>query len=330
MLVSRTPLRVSFFGGGTDYPEYFERDRGAVIGMAIDQHVYVTAMSLSPIHPYRFRLYWSKIERTQSATEITHPVVRAALEWFGMDATPMGFSIIADLPARNGLGSSSSFTVGFLNLLYHMQSRRPTKADLAEAAVFLERVLLKEVGGVQDQFHAAFGGVNRFDFGKGHVRVTPVQMTGDCRDLLARSLLLLHTGNARTASDQLPEQMTRMREGKIDAHLSHLLALVDQAVDVLERPDPAVMLADLGAMLHEGWETKKQLSPAVTNPGIDALYEAARAAGALGGKLCGAGNGGFLAVLVPPATQAKFRDTMRATPVIAAGLDTVGTTIVME
>jgi len=326
MIVSRTPLRISFFGGGTDYPEYFQRARGAVVGMAIDKYVYISALRLASVLDYRYRISYSRIETVSDAAEIQHPVVRNVILHFDVEEA-LDLSIMADLPARSGIGSSSSFTVGFLNLICALQRRQMTKLDLARTAVFVERELLHENVGVQDQYHAAFGGLNRFDFDGNRTRITPVQMTAPCLSTLTSSLFLIYTGMTRFASATLDEQMARTRAGKVEAELSHLLALTDQAVDVLECGVPERMLLDFGAMLHEGWQTKKKLSSRVTNPEIDRLYDATREAGALGGKLCGAGSGGFLLMLVPPERQERFLDRMQGTICIPTGLDTIGSTI---
>jgi D-glycero-alpha-D-manno-heptose-7-phosphate kinase len=293
--------------------------------MAIDKYVYVAALRLSSILDYRYRLSYSRMETVHDVEEIQHPVVKAVIRHYQV-ADSLDISIMADLPSRSGLGSSSAFTVGFLNLVATLQQRRMTKLDLAREAVFVERELLAENVGVQDQYHATFGGLNRFDFEGARTRITPVQMTAPCQAALTSSLFLVYTGVTRFASATLDEQMEKTRSGKVDSDLSHLLKLTDQAVDVLEGADPDRMLAEFGAMLHEGWETKKRLSSKVSSPEIDALYEAARAAGALGGKLCGAGSGGFLLMLVPQHRQAGFQAAMSATSVIPVGLDTAGAT----
>jgi D-glycero-alpha-D-manno-heptose-7-phosphate kinase len=329
MMVSRTPLRVSFFGGGTDYPEYFRRARGAVVGMAIDQYIYVSMLRLSNILEYRYRVSYSRVETVAEADAIRHPVVRYALTHYRVDPG-LDISIMADLPARSGLGSSSSFTVGLLHLIFAEQGKVTTKLDLARSAVFVERELLGENVGVQDQYHAAFGGLNRFDFEDERTRISPVQMNGVCQAALTGSLFLLYTGVTRHASETLHEQMQRTREGTADRDLSHLLALTDQAVTVLEGDDPERMLTDFGAMLHDGWETKKRLSSRVSGPEIDALYDAARSAGAIGGKLCGAGSGGFLLILVPPERRAVFRERMNGCAIIPIGLDTCGATLLRD
>lgn len=328
LIVSRTPLRISFFGGGTDYPEYFRRARGAVLGMAIDKYVYISALCLASVLDYRYRVSYSKIEMVSHATDIQHPVVREVIRHYDLDH-PLDLSIMADLPARSGLGSSSSFTVGLLNLVSSLQRKQQTKLDLARAAVHVERDVLHENVGVQDQYHAAFGGLNRFDFEGERTRISPVQMTGPCLTALTSSLFLVYTGMTRFASATLEEQMERTRGGKVETELSHLLDLVDRGVDVLESSDPEMMLSQFGAMLHEGWETKKRLSSKVSTPAIDTLYNTARATGALGGKLCGAGNGGFLLMLVPPDCQATFAEGMRDYAVIPVGLDTIGSTILV-
>jgi D-glycero-alpha-D-manno-heptose-7-phosphate kinase len=326
LVTSRTPLRVSFFGGGTDYPEYFQRARGAVVGMAIDRYIYIAALRLSNTLDYRYRLSYSRVETVKAAGDIQHPLVRTALQHFEINE-PLDISVMADLPARSGLGSSSSFTVGFINLLTSMRRRQITKLDLARQAVFIERELLRENVGVQDQYHAAFGGLNRFDFEGERTRISPVQMTGECLAALTSSLFLVYTGVTRFASATLDEQMEKTRTGSVDRDLSHLLLLTGQAVDVLEGADPERMLKDFGTMLHEGWETKKRLSSKVSNPSIDAMYEAARQTGALGGKLCGAGSGGFLLMLVPPERQAVFHERFADAGIIRVNIDTIGSTI---
>ena len=326
IVVSRTPLRVSFFGGGTDYPEYFHRAPGAVLGMAIDKYIYISALRLPSVVDYRYRLSYSRMETVAEVEAIEHPVVRHVIQHHKVQGA-LDISIMSDLPARSGLGSSSSFTVGLLNLVSTLQKRRQTKIDLARESIFVERELLKENVGVQDQYHAAFGGLNRFDFEKDRTRITPVQMTAPCLSALTSSLFLVYTGITRLASSTLTEQMEKTRSGVADRDLSHLLTLTNQAEAVFEGEDPERMLADLGAMLHECWETKKRLSSKVSNPDIDALYERARRAGALGGKLCGAGSGGFLLMLVPPHRHELFFNEMRSSTLIPIGLDTLGSTI---
>ncbi len=346
----RTPLRVSFFGGGTDYPEYLGRARGAVVGMAIDRYVHVSLAPLPDLdgadrnradlegadrEGAHHRVRDARIDAIAAPDARAHPLVRAVLRHYAV-APAVEIGIEADLPARSGLGGSSSAAVGLLHLIFTLQGRSVGKPELAQAAVFVERELLGETVGLQDQYHAAYGGLNRFDFpgggaggwaGAGPARVTPVPITGACEAALTSSLFLLATGVTRAASDTLAEQVRRTESGLADRDLSHLLALTDQAMAVLQGDDPDRMLADLGAMLDDGWQTKKRLSSRVSAPGIDRLYEAARTAGALGGKLCGAGGGGFLLVLVPPARRAGFFDRLRGCPILPIGLDRAGSTL---
>jgi D-glycero-alpha-D-manno-heptose-7-phosphate kinase len=326
LISSRTPLRVSFFGGGTDYPDYFARYPGAVVGMAIDRYVYVSALKLSDIIDYKYRLSYSRLERVTASKDLEHPVVRAVLDHYEVE-DPLDISIQADLPASTGLGSSSAFTVGLINLVMALKNHSLTRLDLGKAAIHVEQVLLAENVGVQDQLHAAIGGLNRFDFIDGRIRITPVQMTTDCESLLLSSLVLVYTGQTRFASKVLTEQIQATKERRIDKELSHLLALVSQSVDVLEGNDPETMLNDFGRMMNEGWQTKRRLSSGVSNPAIDSLYEAALAAGALGGKLCGAGGGGFLLMVVPSRSRAKFDEAMRGNNLIPIGMDRHGATI---
>lgn len=326
LLTSRTPLRVSLFGGGTDYPEYFERHPGAVVGMAIDKYIYVSALRLGNLIDYHYRVSYSRLETVHSISEIQHPVVRSTLEYFGV-TEPLDINVMADLPARSGLGSSSSFTVGLINVIAALKKLSLTRLDLGKMAIKVEREILQENVGVQDQLHAAFGGINRFDFADNRIRISPIQMTSDCQASLMSSLVLVYTGVQRSASDTVNEQLKATRENKVERELSHLLTLTSQAVDVLECDSSDRMLIDLGEMLHDGWETKKKLSSKVSNPQIDELYAAARAAGALGGKLCGAGGGGFLLMLVPTERLDSFTEALRGHSVIRLGLDTQGSVV---
>lgn len=326
LISSRTPLRVSFFGGGTDYPDYFARKPGAVIGMAINRYIYISALKLADIIDYKYRVSYSKLERTKDTAEIEHPVVRAVLRHYEVDEA-LDISIQSDLPASSGLGSSSAFTVGLVNLATALKKKSMTRLDLGRAAIHVEQVLLKENVGVQDQLHAAFGGMNRFDFVDGRIRITPVQMSAECQDYLLSSLILVYTGKTRFASNVLVEQMAATREQKVDQELSHLLTLVSQAVDVLEGNDPETTLKDFGAMMHEGWQTKRKLSSGVSSPLIDELYDCALSAGALGGKLCGAGGGGFLLMVVPPPARARFEESMKNVRLIPANMDRHGSVI---
>lgn len=327
LLISRTPLRVSLFGGGTDYPDYYLERRGAVVGLAIDKYIYIAALKLSGIQSYQYRIAYSKIEHVDSVDEIQHSAVKAAFDHYRISC-PVDLSVMADMPANSGLGSSSSFSVGLLNLIAHLKNERITKLDLALNAIHLERELLRENVGVQDQLHATFGGINRFDLDGKSFRITPMMMRGDCLHQLMQSLVLIHTGVSRHASTVVSEQLQRTRSGTIDRQLDAMLSMVDQACNILTSSQTDRMLHEIGSMLNDSWMLKRSLSPMVSTPDIDTLYEKAVALGALGGKLCGAGGGGFLLMIVPPAARNSFIQAMAPARVISIGLDTQGSTII--
>ncbi|WP_428249905.1 kinase [Ferrovibrio sp.] len=327
IITSRTPLRVSFFGGGTDYPEYFQRRHGAVVGMAIDQYIYITAVPLSPIVEYKYRISYSKLEFVTDTASIAHPVIRKAFEHYEFDQ-PLDISIISDVPASTGLGSSSAFTVGLLNLISALRKQPLTKFELAKRAIFVERELLRENVGVQDQLHAAYGGINRFDFEAGRIRLSPVQMAGRCQERLIDSMVLIYTGIVRHASATVAEQISSTVEKKIDTELGHLLALTDTAVNLLESDSEDHIVEEFGRLLHEGWLVKRQLSSRISNSNIDELYERARLHGACGGKLLGAGGGGFLLLIVPPERQSAFLAAMGNVKHRKIKLDTQGSVII--
>ena len=328
LITSRTPLRISFFGGGTDYPEYFERHPGAVVGMAIDRYIYISALKLSSFISYKYRVSYSRLETVDSHDKILHPVVREVLREYRIEEG-LDINVLSDLPANSGLGSSSAFTVGFINLITTLRGLRLSKIDLGRAAIRIEHDVLQERVGVQDQLHAAFGGMNRFDFVDARIRITPVQMTAECQTRLLQSMVLVYTGAIRNASMVLEHQIEATRESKIDRELSHLMALTTQAVGILEGSDPESMIDNFGTMLHDGWMTKRRLSPMISSPAIDALYERACTAGAVGGKLCGAGSGGFLLMVVPADNMTKFREAMQGEHLVSVGLDTQGSSILL-
>jgi D-glycero-alpha-D-manno-heptose-7-phosphate kinase len=327
MLITRTPMRISLFGGGTDYPEYFKKHRGAVIGLAIDKYIYIAALRMSGTQNYRYRLAYSQVETVDQIEHLQHRAVRAALGHYQV-AESLDLSIMADMPASSGLGSSSCFAVGMLNLIARLKNERPTKLDLALRAIHLERELIQENVGVQDQMHAAFGGINRFDFDAGSYRITPILLRGDSLQYLLDSLVLVHTGVTRHASQVVASQVARTREGAIDDSLGRLLDIVDEGERVLRESSGAALITQIGEMLHDSWALKRTLSPHVTSPAIDALYERCRSHGAVGGKLCGAGGGGFLLMIVPAEGKARFIESMHPHRVIPIGLDTVGSTII--
>lgn len=294
MIISRTPFRISFFGGGTDYPAWYQKNGGAVLSTAIDKYCYLTCRYLPPFFEHRFRILYSVIETVREVNEIKHPAVRAALEKLGIRR---GLEIHhdGDLPARSGMGSSSSFAVGILHVLHALEGRMCSKEQLAREAIDLEQNVLKETVGAQDQIAAAYGGINtiRF-FPDGSFSVNPVFLPPVRMKEFRSHLMLFFTGLARFASEVAEKVVASFAEREASMHRT--AAMVDEALEILRHGS----LEDFGYLLHEAWEQKRGLHPAVSSSKIDATYQKAREAGALGGKLLGAGGGGFLLLFVPP------------------------------
>lgn len=327
--MTRTPLRISFFGGGTDYPEYYSRQPGAVVGAAIDKYIYISALRLTAYQPYNYRVAYSALEFSQKLEEIQHPVVREVLKYYQV-TDRLDISVMSDLPSNgSGLGSSSAFTVGFLNLINSMMRRPMTKMDLAREATKVERELLHENVGVQDQLHASFGGINRFDFFEKQIRVTPISISARDLNRINESLVLVHTGIARRATDTVSEQVAATVTGSIDNDLAALYEMVTDCSDILENGGEQ-MLPNLGHLFCRSWDIKRRLSSKVSNDVIDALYAKVMSAGAYGGKLCGAGGGGFLAMLVPPEKIEHVREVVFPLAVIPTSIDLTGTALVNQ
>jgi len=306
MIISRTPFRVSFLGGGTDYPAWYLNHGGSVLGTSINKYCYITCRYLPPFFEHRLRVVYSQIETRQTADEISHPAVRAVLKHVNCER---GLEIHhdGDLPARSGMGSSSAFTVGLLNAMHALQGKMISKHQLALEAMHIERDILKETVGSQDQILAAYGGFNRVTFSNtGAISIAPVTIAASRISSFADHLLLYYTGIARTASgiaaSYVPELCIKQ-----EAQLYRLLRMVDEAVDILSSSDD---LSGFGELLHEAWHIKRSLSKAVTNSSIDAIYDAALEAGAVGGKLIGAGGGGFLLLFAPPSRHATINERL--------------------
>ncbi len=327
--IARAPLRVSFFGGGTDYPEYFEREPGAVLGCAIDRYIYISGSPILWLANYKYRIGYSKVEHVNDAKDIEHPVVRESLLRYYNEPS-LDMSVFSDIPARTGLGSSSTFTVCMLKLLSHMAGENKSPMELARLAHAMEHDILKERVGVQDQLHAAFGGINRFDFYEDKLTRSAVNISGIGLEALSQSLCLVYTNTTRSANAVLKDQIENTTTKKIDKDLSELYAIVGQAARVLEIPKPNEMLIDLGLLLQESWAIKKKCSGAISNAEIDDLYELALKNGALGGKLCGAGSGGFMAMIVPTDKQDHFIKAMGENRVIQVGIDQRGACILQH
>lgn len=327
LTISRTPLRVSLFGGGTDYPEYFEYNPGAVIGMAIDKYIIIAALDLIGYQSYNYRVSYSKVEHCDRLEQIEHPVVREVLRHFDVTQR-LDISVISDLPSSgSGLGSSSAFTVGFLRAIYALQNQRPTKIELSKKAIEVEREILRENVGVQDQLHAAFGGINRFDFSGSSIRISPVQMSSKAMNQLNTSMVLVHTGIARRATTTVAAQIEVTRKRVIDKELSELYRLVEECVLLLESSTEG-WLSQLGDMLSASWRIKRTLSRDISNANLDELFETIIACGAYGAKLCGAGGGGFFLALIAPERVQALAERVAPLAVIPVSIDVDGSTLI--
>ena len=327
MIISKTPLRVSFFGGGTDYPGYYDRKGGLVVGAAIDKHVYVSVNKNSPFFDYKTRISYRKTELVESVEEIKHPSVKACLQYLQID-TGLDINIFTDIPARTGLGSSSSFTVGLLNALLALDDKRKSAQDLAEMACHVEQNIINENVGSQDQFHAAFGGFNAINFSVDRISVSPVQISLTKKKLLEESWLMFYTGLSRYADPLLEEQVEKTTAKKNDSNLEIMVEMSQKALNIINDSTEAEFVSDLGCLLHEGWEIKKELSSKVSNDIIDSYYKKAIKAGAIGGKLSGAGAGGFLSFLVPKDKQASVRKTLADLEELPVKIAKEGSTII--
>ena len=285
---------MSFFGGGTDMPSFFNEYGGAVISTTFDKYAYVNVRHLPPFMPYYTELCYSRFERVNDVDEIEHPAIREAMRM--LDIHEIRLTYEGDLPARTGLGTSSTFAVGMLNAFYALKGKYVGKRKLAEDAIYLERELCKESGGWQDQVAAAFGGLNRIDFANNQFKVTPIIIHPEKKKVLNDSLMLFFTGVSRFSSEVQKDTMSNQEE-KL-AQLKEMLRLVNDAQDILESKHSD--LNDFGRLLHHTWELKRKTGGKISNNSIDALYERGLKAGALGGKLLGAGGGGFLLFYVEP------------------------------
>lgn len=305
MIITSTPFRMSFFGGGTDREDFFNEYGGAVLSTTFDKYCYVTVRHLPRFFEYRSELAYSKTEKVSSYGEIQHPLIRNAMRM--LDIHEIHLSYDADLPARSGLGTSSSFAVGMLSAFYSLKGKYVDKRRLADEAIYLERVLCRETGGWQDQIAASFGGLNRINFSKEGYEVKPVIISPERKERLNENLLLFFTGFTRFSSEI--QAVNAQGGADRNAQLREMLNLVDDAERVLT--DKAADLDDFGRLLDYTWRLKRQTGCAVSTDSIDGLYAKGIAAGALGGKLLGAGGGGFLLFYVRPEKRHAVLEALK-------------------
>ena len=304
MIISQTPVRISFLGGGTDYPAYFRRHGGATLATSINKYTLITVQPVPLFADYCARVNYSRVETVQSIDDIQHPSARECLRFMHLN---QGVEIhyVSDLPARTGVGSSSSATVGLLMALHAFKNEMVSLEQVAAEAVYVEQEMIRERVGCQDQYICALGGLRHLRFSsEGQVRVDPVILSPARRAALQDRLLLLYTGIQRSAHEVLEEQIQRTEAGQNQAELTRLHELVADGLAVLASERS---LAEFGALLHDAWQLKRSLSTSISSPWIDEAYTRARQAGAVGGKLLGAGGGGFLLLFVEPEGRERVR-----------------------
>lgn len=304
MIITQTPFRMSFFGGGTDFSGFYNEHGGAVLSTTFDKYCYVTVRHLPRFFDYKTHLTYSKTEQVNAYDEIQHPAIRNAMRWLDMHEIRLTYE--SDLPARSGLGTSSSFAVGMLEAFYALKGQYVDKRRLADDAIYLERTLCKEAGGIQDQIAASFGGLNRINFSIDGYTVQPVIISPARKKALNDRLMLFFTGFSRFSSDI--QKVTEQSMKDKTAQLLEMKSLVDSAEQVLT--DASADLDEFGRLLDYTWHLKRGISSGISTSSIDAQYDAAIQAGALGGKLLGAGGGGFLLFYVPTERQDAVRKAL--------------------
>lgn len=323
MIITKTPFRMSFFGGGTDMEDYFKENGGAVLSTTFDKYCYVTVRHLPRFFDYRTHLTYSKMEYVNEYDEINHPLIREGMKMLDMHELRLTYE--SDLPARSGLGTSSSFAVGMLNAFYALKGKYADKKKLSDEAIYLERVLCNEAGGWQDQIAASFGGFNRINFNADGYEVLPVIISPERKRQLNNNLMMFFTGFTRFSSDVQKANNVSGSEEKRE-RLKKMYELVDEAEAVLINKNRD--LDDFGRLLDTTWRLKKGTGGAISTGSIDELYEKGMASGALGGKLLGAGGGGFLVFYVQPEKQEMVRESMKDLMYIPFKFEDGGTRVI--
>lgn len=322
MIITKTPFRMSFFGGGTDIPEYFYEHKGAVISTTFDKYCYVNVRHLPRFFDYRTHLTYSKMEYVNDNCEIQHPAIRNAMDMLDMQEIRLVYE--ADLPARSGLGTSSSFAVGMLNAFYALKGKYADKKKLADEAIYLERELCNEAGGWQDQIAASFGGLNRIDFSGSGYEIRPIIISPERKRKLESNLMLFFTGFTRFSSEIQKENQV-VAKSKTE-YLSEMYDLVEEAEQILVNKMKDI--DDFGRLLDRTWKLKKQTGSKISTSSIDQLYELGIKEGTLGGKLLGAGGGGFLIFYVPEEYQTRVKEAMKELVYVPFRFEEGGTRII--
>ena len=325
MVICQTPYRISLFGGGTDYPDWYLKHGGHVLSTTIDKYVYISCRYLPPFFEHKLRLVYSLIEDCESVDQIKHPAARNILQYFGI-TEGLEIHYDGDLPARSGMGSSSAFTVGLLNALYAYRNENVSPRRLAKDALHIEQNIIGENVGSQDQVNAAYGGFNKYSFCQdGNFEVSNIDFTTGRKTELNENLMLFYTGIMRTA-DSISASYAKDTE-KNSQHLQTIHRIVEEAIGIIQGDAP---LESLGSLLHESWLEKKKLAEVVTNSRIDAIYETAMGAGALGGKVTGAGGGGMMLLYVPKENQSDVRTALSELLLIPFRFSDQGSTIIFS
>jgi len=326
MVISRTPLRISFFGGGTDYPVWYKKNKGSVISTSINKYIYVTCRYLPKFFDYNYRIRYTEQEHEKHVSKIKHPSVRECLKYLKFkEGLEMQHN--ADIPAMSGMGSSSAFTVGLLNALYGLREKMIDKRRLALEAIHVEQNLIKENVGAQDQTVASYGGLNRIDFGgKEIINVTPINISQERISKLEGNLMMFFTGITRNASSVAKSQIKATDKKTVD--LNKMLDLVDEAYKVLTKAK--TNLDDFGSLLDESWKIKRTLTNKISSGVIDEFYDNAIKAGAIGGKLLGAGSGGCMVFYVRKNKQERVRRRLKNLLYIPIKFENFGSQIIYK
>ena len=325
MIISKTPYRISFFGGGSDYPSWYIKNGGRVLSTTINKFVYISCRNLPPFFNHKYRIVWSKLEMVKKIDQINHKPIRKMLNHYKIN-NGLEIHYDGDLPARSGMGSSSVFVVGLVNLLNNFMNKKLTKKDLAKKSIFFEQKILKENVGSQDQIAVSYGGFNKINFIKGgDFTVSKISISKRLANDLNKNLLLVYTGITRNAHDIAKDYINKLEKSK-SSHVLKILNFVNDAENILKEGS----LNDFGKLLHESWIEKKNLSSNISSSNIDDIYNFAINKGALGGKLLGAGGGGFFLFYVPKNIQKKFIKSLKKMIIIPFKFNSEGSEIMFN